>query len=182
MRTLTRLAGIGAGAAMLIGGAAAGASAATPPTKAAAAHPSQLNCTFTITHPTVVYKHASFARGHFSGGKHTGQVVTSDAICRYFIKGFHRVRLAGGGTGWIYAANLGKPSPRPEWISSYRVTGTVNVRSGPSTSHGAIIGVKTKGQVVKSPDYKDGIFLNNGFAEVLMGNGNIGWISSKYVK
>jgi len=52
------------------------------------------------------------------------------------------------------------------------------VRRGPSTSHGAIIGVKTKGQVVKSPDYKDGIFLNNGFAEVLMGQRHIGWISS----
>jgi len=60
------------------------------------------------------------------------------------------------------------------------ITGTVNVRNAPSTSRGAIIGHKSKGAVVRSPLYKDD-FSNNGFAEVLLGNGNIGWISSAYV-
>lgn len=181
---LNRLAGIGAGATMLVGlvsGGLAGANAAGAATpKADVVRPSYIGCTFTISHPTPIYKKASFTGGTYGGGKHTGQVVTSEYSCAYFDAGFHSVRLSGGGTGYIYASDLSKPSPQPSVQSRYVITGSVNVRNAPSTTHGAVIATKSKGQVVTSPAYKND-FSNNGFAEVLMGNGNIGWISSAYV-
>jgi hypothetical protein len=180
MNTVRRLAGIGVGVAMLAVGAAHGAGAATP-VKSASVTPDYTACSFTITHPTVIYKHASFTGGHFGGGKHTGQKVTSSWNCPYFDNGFHQVSLAGGGEGWIYATDLGRPSPAPSVQSRYQITGTVNVRNAPSTTHGAVIGTKSKGQIVTSPLGKSD-FENGGFAEVLMGNGNLGWISSAYVQ
>jgi len=179
MHTARRLAGIGVGVAMLAVGAAHGAGAATP-TQSGSVQPNYIGCTMTVGHPTAIYKHASFTGGTYHGGKHTGQKVTASYECSYFDNGFHDVRLAGGGTGYIYAADLVKPRATPSINSRYSITGTVNVRNAPSTSRGAIIGHKSKGAVVRSPLYKDD-FSNNGFAEVLLGNGNIGWISSAYV-
>jgi len=101
MRYLTRLAGgIGAGAAMLIGGAAAGASAATPPTKAAApAHPSQLNLHL-HDYPSdgcLQSTPASPAATQRQQAHRPGRYVRRHL--QVFHQSFHRVRLAGGGTG-----------------------------------------------------------------------------------
>lgn len=173
MRTISRLATAGAGAAMLIGGIAGAASAST-------AQPALTACHLTVSHPTVVYKQAGFG-AHYGGGKHTGDGVTSSWSCADYDNGFHQVNLSGGGDGWIYASDLNGPNPTPPVESRYKITGTVNVRNAPSTTYGSVISVKKAGQIVTSPLWKND-FSNNGFAEVLMGNGNIGWISSAYVE
>ena len=135
----------------------------------------------TITHPASIYVSPSFTNGRWNYGKHTGARVTSSYDCWYFQNGFHEVTLSSGDVGYIYASDLGHPSPLPSVASRYKITGSVHVRNAPSTTRGAIIGTKTAGQIVTSPAYK-GYFDNNGFAEVLMGNGNIGWISSAFVE
>jgi hypothetical protein len=185
MHAIRRLAGIGVGVAMLAGGAATAAGASTPvnagAAKAASVQPDYTACSMTVTHPTAIYKNASFTGGHYGGGKHTGQGVTSSWGCAYFQNGFHQVNLSGGGDGWIYTSDLGRARPGMTVESRYRITGSVNVRNAPSTTYGKVIGTKTKGQIVTSPIDKND-FNNGGFAEVLMGNGSVGWISSAFVQ
>lgn len=177
MRTMHWIATLGIGTAMAIGAVAGTASASSPHPHGVG--PDYVGCTFTIAGPATLYADASF--NHPIGGKHTGAKVTSEDYCPYFQEGFHDVRLSAGGTGYFYASNLVKPAPFPTVESRYLISGTVNVRTGPSTTRGAVIGQKTRGQMVTSPLGKDD-FSNNGFAEVLLSSGNLGWISSAYLQ
>lgn len=179
MRTLHRMATVGVGAAMTVAAIGGAASASTP--KAHSVSPNYLGCTFTVSGPASYYADASF--NHPIGGKHTGEKVTSELECAYFQSGFHSVRLSGGGTGYFWAANLVHPTPVPDVEARYKVTGTVNVRSAPSTdgNRSKVVGQKHAGDIVTSGLYKND-FSNNGFAEVNLGSGDIGWISSAYVQ
>jgi len=176
MRNIIRLASVGIGAALSIGTIAGVAGAASP-----AAAPQYVGSTFTVSHATYLWDQPGGPNARSIGGKHTGAKVTSADEAAYFDNGYHSVNLSSGKTAWIYASDIVKPAPSPATHARYQVTGTVNVRNAPSTTAGAVVGTKKKGDIVSSGLYNDD-FSNNGFAEVTLGNGNIGWISSAFVQ
>ena len=183
MKVLRHLAGIGAGATMLIGVAAGTANAADRP---AVATPNQLSsaCSFTVTHPAKLYMAPKFdAGGVYTDAKHTGDGVTSREACStWHGLGFHEVRYGIEGTAFIYASDLGDPSPSPAAVSRYTVsTSTADVFNAPSVKKGTILKRKATGDVVTSPLPK-GVGELNGFVEVLLSDGNIAWMQASHLK
>jgi len=185
MHARTRLAIAGVGTTLALGVIAGTASAAShdkPATPARpAVSPDFTACSWTISGPTLIYSHPDF-NSHPLAGKHSGNVVTSPIECgTYYDNGFTYVNMSSGKVGWVYAGNIVHPKPTPPTRSRYLVTGTVNIRTAPSTVRGAVIRQKHKGDVVTSPGYKNN-FYSNGFAPINLGNGDVGWISSAFLQ
>jgi hypothetical protein len=178
MHALRNLAGIGAGATMLIGLAAGTANAAVTPDHLSSA------CSFTVTHPATLYMAPNFdAGGTYIGGKHTGEGVTSAEPCStWYGLGFHEVRMGIAGHAYMYASDLGDTTPTPAPVSRYTVsTSTADVFNAPTVKKGTILKRKLAGDVVTSPEPK-GVGELNGFVEVLLSDGNIAWMQASHLK
>lgn len=180
--TARPLAALGLAGALAVG---AVAGLGVGPADAATSAGLTTHCTLTVRHPANVYK-GYRGEGLIGISKHTGDKVTSEdsyRLYRYGFDAYHEVNLASGGRGYMLAYDLGPVTPVPATVDYYTVTvDRATVRNAPygTTWSSSPIVLKARGQRMAT-GWSKGEGQLDGFDQVLLANGSIGWVDDHEV-